>query len=471
MNKEIVRFGDEKAAEYINKAKQILGANERYYFIETYGCQMNVRDSQTLAGILDAMGYQPIDTKEKADIILFNTCCVRENAELRVYGNLGALRALKESKPGLLIGVCGCMMQQSEIAESIKKRFKFVDLVFGTHNTHCLPELIYRVITEKKPVYSLWEKEQAIMEEVPVVRDKAASAWINITYGCDNFCSYCIVPYVRGRERSRKSEDIINEAKKLADEGFIEITLLGQNVNSYGKDANEMSFPQLLRELNKIKKLKRIRFMTSHPKDLSDELIDVFAECEKVCKYLHLPVQSGSNSILKLMNRGYTAEHYIALIKRLKDKVPELALSTDIIVGFPNETEEDFLETLKLYKEVCFNTAYTFMYSKRTGTPAAKMLEQVPQTVKKERLARLMQVQDECALINNQKCLDKTLFVLVEFASKRNEKTISGHSDCGRTVTFKGETELIGKIVPVKITAIKSKSLSGELIEEDVQCP
>lgn len=450
------------SAQYITDVRRLLGGATPKYKIETYGCQMNVRDSQTLAGLLEGMGYAPAAAGEQADMILFNTCCVRENAELRVFGNLGALRKEKKACPHMLIGICGCMMQQQGMAQEIKKRFPFVDIVFGTHNTQCLPQLVFEAISLHKPVYSIWEKEAAVPEDMPVVRESTFSAWINITYGCNNFCSYCIVPYVRGRERSRSSGDILREARALAEEGCLEITLLGQNVNSYNNGTNDLTFPQLLRELNKIDGLRRIRFMTSHPKDLSDELIDVFAQCEKVSKYLHLPMQSGSSRILEKMNRRYTAEHYLQLTKKLKAAVPELALTTDIIVGFPGETEEDFLETMALYKEVCFHGAYTFKYSRRTGTPAAKMDGQVPAEEKKERLARLNELVNLCALEQHRKYIGGTYEVLVEHGTKR-KNILSGKTDTARTVTFRGEESLIGTLVPVKITDAKSKNLSGEL--------
>ena len=365
----------------------------------------------------------------------------------------------------MLVMVCGCMMQEEGSAEKIKKRFRFVDVVFGTHNPHLLPKLMYEALTKREPQYSIWEKEEDIVEEMPVLREKDASAWINIMYGCNNFCSYCIVPYVRGRERSRKSEDIILEAESLAKSGVKEITLLGQNVNSYGKNCDEISFPELLRELNKVEGLERIRFMTSHPKDLSDELIKAMAECDKVCKYIHLPVQSGSNRILKLMNRKYTREDYFLLVEKLKKAMPEIAISTDIIVGFPTETDEDFEETYDLYKRVCFNAAFTFIYSPRIGTPASVMEGQVSEEKNKERMARLIKLSEECTLKANSIYLDKTYPVLVEGISKRDKDMVSGRTDHGRMVSFLGTEELLGKTVNVKITKVKLNTLMGEMEE------
>ena len=437
--------------------------------METYGCQMNVRDSQTLAGMLERMGYTPAAAREDADAVIFNTCCVREGAEERLLGNLGVLKPLKQQRPDMLIMVCGCMMQEPGMAESIRRRFRFVDVVFGTHNPHCLPELMYQALTEHMPAYQLWEKEQGIVEDMPVLREHSASAWINIMYGCNNFCSYCIVPYVRGRERSRQSADILREARALAGQGVKEITLLGQNVNSYGKENDEISFPLLLKELDQIDGIERIRFMTSHPKDLSDELIEVMAQGRHICKYIHLPVQSGSNRILSLMNRRYTREDYFLLIQKLRQAMPEIAISTDIIVGFPTETEQDFEDTLDLYRRVGFHSAFTFIYSKRKGTPAAEMPGQVYERDAKARIARLIKLAEECTLAANKKYEGRSYPVLVEGISKRNGNMVSGRTDCGRMVNFAGTEQLIGQIVNVKITQTKLNTLLGEM--EEKECP
>ena len=467
--RKIERFEHTSGAEYIEKVNVLLGTKKRTYFVETYGCQMNVRDSQTLAGMLERMGYTPAVAREDADAVIFNTCCVREGAEERLLGNLGVLKPLKQQRPDMLIMVCGCMMQEPGMAESIRRRFRFVDVVFGTHNPHCLPELMYQALTEHMPAYQLWEKEQGIVEDMPVLREHSASAWINIMYGCNNFCSYCIVPYVRGRERSRQSADILREARALAGQGVKEITLLGQNVNSYGKENDEISFPLLLKELDQIDGIERIRFMTSHPKDLSDELIEVMAQGRHICKYIHLPVQSGSNRILSLMNRRYIREDYFLLIQKLRQAMPEIAISTDIIVGFHTETEQDFEDTLDLYRRVGFHSAFTFIYSKRKGTPAAEMPGQVYERDAKARIARLIKLAEECTLTANKKYEGRSYPVLVEGISKRNGMMVSGRTDCGRMVNFAGTEQLIGQIVNVKITQIKLNTLLGEM--EEKECP
>lgn len=461
---DIVSFRESRNQQYAKDVLASWNGARHFYYIETYGCQMNVHDSEKLAGMLSDMGYEKADSKEEADIILFNTCCVRENAELRVYGNLGALRALKEQKPSLVIGVCGCMMQQEKIVSGIKRRFPFVDIVFGSHNTFELPRLLASVISMKTPVYEIQQEATEIVEDFPVRRDRAWSAWITVMYGCNNFCSYCIVPYVRGRERSRKSEDIIKEARELAAGGCREITLLGQNVNSYGKDCGEISFAQLLRRLNEIEGIERICFMTSHPKDCSDELIQAIAECEHVAKQLHLPVQSGSDRILRMMNRRYTREDYLALIRRVRSAVPDIGLTTDIIVGFPGETEEDFQETMRLYEEVGFASAYMFIYSKRSGTPAAESADQIPLAVKKERLSRLIALQAEYTNRVNLEHVGKTYEVLAESVSKRSSKMISGRTSCGRMVSFQGDPSMIGSFVRVYIKEAKANTLLGELV-------
>ncbi len=463
--RNITSFENLPEKEYVRKVKEFFNDKKHTYFVETYGCQMNVRDSQTLKGFFEEMGYTPCTERQNADAVIFNTCCVREGAEDRLLGNLGKLKQEKKKRPEMLIMICGCMMQEEGSKEKIKKRFPFVDVVFGTHNTHELPKLMYSALTKNQSQYSIWEKEDAIVEDMPVLREKDVFSWINIMYGCNNFCSYCIVPYVRGRERSRKSDDIIREASALANNGVKEITLLGQNVNSYGKNADEISFPDLLRKLNNIEGLERIRFMTSHPKDLSDDLIDAMTECEKVCKYIHLPVQSGSNRILSLMNRKYTREDYFALVEKLRKKMPDIAISTDIIVGFPTETDEDFEDTCDLYKKVCFNSAFTFIYSPRIGTPASTMEGQVTEEKNKERIAKLIKISEECSIKANSLYLKKTYPVLVEGISKRDESMISGRTEHGRMVTFQGSTDLIGKTVNVKITKVKLNTLMGEMEE------
>lgn len=457
-------FGRNNEFDYIKRVKALIGEGDKSYYIDTYGCQMNAHDSESLAGILEIMGYVPAQAREEADIIVFNTCCVRENAENRIKGNIGAVKPLKEKRPDLITVVCGCMTQQPGVAESLKKTFSFIDIVMGSGCVHKLPELLLEVLSGRRTAPLLSGPNEAITEHTPVKRVRKESAYINIMYGCNNFCSYCIVPYVRGRERSRRSEDILEEARALAGDGCLEIVLLGQNVNSYGKDSGEISFAQLLRRLDKIDGIKRISFMTSHPKDLSEELIDAMAQCEHVSNQLHLPVQSGSDRILRLMNRKYTRAHYMDLVRSIRKSIPDIGLSTDLIVGFPGETDEDFEDTLSLCREIGFASAFTFIYSKRSGTPAASMPEQVPLKIKRERIMKLIEVVEEGALRVSRNYLGKEYEVLVESLSRRSGSMLSGRTSCGRTVTFKGEPSLIGSFANVKITQIKKNTLAGELI-------
>lgn len=457
-------FGRNKEFDYIKRVKALIGDGDKSYYIDTYGCQMNAHDSESLAGILEIMGYAPAQAREEADIIVFNTCCVRENAENRIKGNIGAVKPLKEKRPEIITVVCGCMTQQPGVAESLKKTFSFIDIVMGSGCVHKLPELLLEVLSGRRTAPLLSGPNEAITEHTPVKRVRKESAYINIMYGCNNFCSYCIVPYVRGRERSRRSEDILEEARALAGDGCLEIVLLGQNVNSYGKDSGEISFAQLLRRLDKIDGIKRISFMTSHPKDLSEELIEAMAQCEHVSNQLHLPVQSGSDRILRLMNRKYTRAHYMDLVRSIREHIPDIGLSTDLIVGFPGETDEDFEDTLSLCREIGFASAFTFIYSKRSGTPAASMPEQVPLKIKRERIMKLIEVVEEGALRVSQNYLGKEYEVLVESLSRRSGSMLSGRTSCGRTVTFKGEPSLIGSFANVKITQIKKNTLAGELI-------
>lgn len=442
-----------------------LGDHSRKYLIITYGCQMNVHDSEKLAGMLQQMGYTETVTREEADLILFNTCCVREHAEVKVYGNVGALRTLKQEHPNLIIGVCGCMMQQPDISEAIVRKFPFIDLVFGTHNLHHFPELLLKALDSGHAVVKVLEGEGAVVERIPIRRQKGVSAWLTIMYGCNNFCTYCIVPYVRGRERSRLPQDIIGEAAALADEGYKEITLLGQNVNSYGKDLMAPClFPDLLRAIEGVSGIERVRFMTSHPKDLSEDLIRAMAECGKVCEHLHLPIQSGSNRILKAMNRGYTREDYLGLVQKLKQAVPEIALTTDIIAGFPGETEAEFQETLDMIDRVRYDSAFTFMYSQRSGTPAAKLSEQLESSVKKERLARLNERQTAIGKEINDASLGEIIEVLVEGPSKNKAGILTGRSRTSKPVHFAGVPSLAGSLVQVRITTARSWTLEGEII-------
>jgi tRNA-2-methylthio-N6-dimethylallyladenosine synthase len=434
------------------------------YFIESYGCQMNDHDAEKLAGMLQSCGYQKAESKSDADLILFNTCCVREHAELRVFGNIGALKKRKDEKPELLIGVCGCMMQQKDVAEKLFKRFPFVDIVFGTHELHRFPVLLESALNGARS-FSVTDSDGEIAEGLPVDRLGRFQTNVTIMYGCNNFCSYCIVPFVRGRERSRASQDILGEIESLAKSGFKEITLLGQNVNSYCGDGGNTSFAKLLSMANDIDKIERLRFMTSHPKDLSPELIQVMASCKKVCNHIHLPVQSGSDRVLKLMNRGYTREKYLNLVKALRENVNGIEITTDIIVGFPGETEEDFQDTLSLVKEAGFSAAYTFMYSPRNGTTAARMEKQVEKAVKKERLERLNNLQAELLRDNNKKYIGMEGTVLVEGCDLRATPMAYGKLGNFKMVYFPGDKSMEGQLISVRITNTQSNSLIGEITE------
>jgi tRNA-2-methylthio-N6-dimethylallyladenosine synthase len=443
------------------------------YFITTFGCQMNVHDSEILAGILTSMGYSSASAIEEADLILFNTCCVRENAENRTYGNIGALKGLKQSRPGLIIGVCGCMAQEPTEVKKIKQSYPFVDLVFGTHNLHQLPELIQKVQTSGSRVIEVWDTDGAVYEGLPIRRDEHFKAWVTIMYGCNNFCSYCIVPYVRGRERSRKPEQILAEIRDLVQDGVVEITLLGQNVNSYGKDLSgeavgeSWNFARLLREIARNTDIQRIRFQTSHPKDLSDELIETIATETKICRHLHLPVQSGSTRLLKLMNRGYTREQYQQLVVKIRERIAEFALTTDIIVGFPGELEEDFRETLDLVSQVGFDGAFTFIYSPRIGTPAAKMADTVSEIEKKQHLAELMKFLNSISLEKNLAYIGTLCEVLVEGPSLRNPAVWSGRSSQNKLVHFKPIPQLnTGELVKVQILEATTFTLEGEILAD-----
>jgi tRNA-2-methylthio-N6-dimethylallyladenosine synthase len=438
----------------------------RKYQIITFGCQMNENDSERLAGMLSEMGYTRTEKNEECDFLIYNTCCVRENAELKVYGHLGSLKKLKQERPDMVIAVCGCMMQQEEVVTHIRKKYRHVDLIFGTHNLYKFPELIYNTLNSGVTVVDISESNGLIAEGMPIERKEGVKAWVTIMYGCDNFCSYCIVPYVRGRERSREPEDILIEAKLLGHQGFREITLLGQNVNSYGKDLeNKKSFAGLLRELDEVDGLYRIRFMTSHPKDLSDDLIYAMKESNKVCEHLHLPIQSGSNRILAQMNRRYTTEYYRKLVDKLRSYIPDISITTDIIVGFPGETEEDFEETLELLEAVKFDFAFTFLYSKRTGTPAAENPDQVDEATKKERFQRLVNLQNRISREINGKFLGTVAEVLVEGLSRDSISTYTGRTRANKIVNFKGTGDLVGKLVKVKVERVQTWSLEGSLVE------
>lgn len=432
------------------------------YKIVTYGCQMNEHDSELLAGMLAEMGYVPTDNDAEADVILFNTCCVRDNAERRVAGNIGALNGLKRQRPNLIIGVCGCMMQQEGVAEKLLKLRPYVDLVFGTHNLHRFPQLLHDAIVTGHRVVEVDPDERGrIAENLPMKRASAIQGYLTIMYGCNNFCSYCIVPYVRGRERSRTIADIVKEAEGMAKDGMQEIMLLGQNVNSFGLGSeNGETFPQLLHALDGV--VPRIRFMTSHPKDLSDALIEEMARSKSVCPQFHLPVQSGNDRILAQMNRRYTRAHYLERVQALRSAIPQVGLTTDIIAGFPGETEAEFEDTMLLVEEVGYDSAFTFIYSPRQGTKAAAMDCQIDEAVKHERLARLIKLQEGITKRNLESCVGRVEDVLVEGVSRRQEGQITGRTGRGMTVNFAGSTEMIGRIVPVQIIASGANTLRGE---------
>ena len=452
----------EKAKKYVQKESEEAG-RPLTACITTFGCQMNARDSEKLRGILLDIGYMEAP-EDEADFVIFNTCTVRENANTRVYGRLGQLKPHKKKNSHMKIGLCGCMMQEPEVIEKLKKSYSFVDLVFGTHNIYKFAELICQHYESGKMVVDIWKDTDKIVEDLPNKRKYSFKSGINIMFGCNNFCSYCIVPYVRGRERSRKPEDIIREIERLVSDGVTEVMLLGQNVNSYGKTLDEpISFAQLLQKIQKIEGLKRIRFMTSHPKDLSDELIDVMATSKKICKHLHLPVQSGSTEILKKMNRHYTKESYLELVEKLRAKVPDISLTTDIIVGFPGETEEDFEETLDVVRKVRYDSAFTFIYSKRTGTPAAAM-EQVPEETVKEGFDRLLKVVQDTARERVELLQGQTLEALVEGVNEQDDSLLTGRLSNNTIVHFKGEKELIGKIIPVYLKECHGFYYLGELV-------
>ena len=452
-----------KAKDFVEKKSKEIG-RPMTYFVKTFGCQMNARDSEKLVGILEQIGYVE-GTDEHSDFIVYNTCTVRENANNKVYGRLGYLQNYKKKNPFMKIALCGCMMQEPEVVENIKKHYKFVDIVFGTHNIFKFAEILCNNIESGSQVIDIWKDTNQIVEDLPVKRKFSFKSGVNIMFGCNNFCSYCIVPYVRGRERSRKPQDIIREIEKLVADGVVEVMLLGQNVNSYGKNLEQpMTFAQLLQEIEKVDGIERIRFMTSHPKDLSDDLIEVMKNSKKICKHLHLPLQSGSSRILKLMNRRYDKEHYLELVDKIRAAVPDIALTTDIIVGFPGETEEDFEETMDVVRKVRYDSAFTFIYSKRTGTPAAVMEDQIPEDVIKARFDRLLK---EVQTISAEKAgalTGQTLSVLIEEKNEQDASLVTGRLSNNSVVHLPGTEDMIGKIVNVKLLECKGFYYMGECI-------
>ena len=452
----------EKLKEIVQKQSEEKG-RPMTACVVTFGCQMNERDSEKLKGILKAAGYE-LTESEKADVVLYNTCTVRENADTRVFGRLGYLNTIKKKNKEMIIGLCGCMGQEPHIVEKLKESYKFVDLIFGTFNVYKLAELLYARITSGNSIIDVWEESKEFVELLPTERKYSFKSGVNIMYGCDNFCTYCIVPYVRGREKSRPVEDIVDEIKRLTETGVVEVCLLGQNVNSYGKglDGN-VTFASLLREIEKIDGLQRIRFMTPHPKDLSDEVIEVMTNSKKICRHIHLPAQSGSSNIIKKMNRNYTREDYLALVDKIKTAMPDISITTDLIVGFPGETEEDFEDTLSLVKEVGYSSAFTFQYSKRTGTPAATFEDQVPEEVMTERFNRLLETVKESSGCNDD-LAGKTMDVLVEGKNEKLEGYLSGRLSNNMLVHFKGDEDLIGKIIDVHIDESKGFYYFGTIV-------
>lgn len=452
----------EKAKKYIADESEKIG-RALTFCVTTFGCQMNARDSEKLRGILKQIGYVEA-SEDEADFVIYNTCTVRENANTRVYGRLGQLKPRKKKNPHMMIGLCGCMMQEPEVVEKLKKSYSFVDIIFGTHNIYKFAELIATRFESRRMVIDIWKDTDKIVEDLPNERKYSFKSGVNIMFGCNNFCSYCIVPYVRGRERSRDPKAIIREIERLVADGVVEVMLLGQNVNSYGKTLDTpMTFAELLQEIEKIEGLKRIRFMTSHPKDLSDELIEVMKNSKKICKHLHLPVQSGSSDILKKMNRRYDKEKYLELVRKIKEAVPDISLTTDIIVGFPGETEEDFLETLDVVRKVRYDSAFTFIYSKRTGTPAAVMENQVPEDVVKNRFDRLL---NEVQTIAGEVCAvheGTDQEVLVESVSDHDPSLVTGRMSNNLLVHFKGTPDMIGTFVNVHLTECKGFYYIGEM--------
>ncbi|SDQ58845.1 tRNA-i(6)A37 thiotransferase enzyme MiaB [Virgibacillus subterraneus] len=472
LNKARKRGRDDVKVHYdfeIPEGMEKIGEGKKF-MIRTYGCQMNEHDTEVMAGILTEMGYESTSDTKEADIILLNTCAIRENAENKVFGEIGHLKPLKLENPDLILGVCGCMSQEESVVNRILKKHPQIDLIFGTHNIHRIPHLVKEAMFGKEKIVEVWSKEGDIIENLPKVRKGNIKAWVNIMYGCDKFCTYCIVPMTRGKERSRKPEDIIQEVRHLAAQGYKEVTLLGQNVNAYGKDLEELSYGlgDLMNDIHKID-IPRVRFTTSHPRDFDDRLIEVLAQGGNLLDHIHLPVQSGSSEVLKKMNRKYTREEYLELVRKIREAMPNATLTTDIIVGFPNETEEQFEETMTLVEEVGFEAAYTFIYSPRDGTPAARKTDDVPEEVKKQRLYRLNDLVNKQSAESMKTYDNKIVKVLVDGESKKNPDILAGYTERNKLVNFQGPKSAIGKIVEVEITESKTWSLNGIMVENTVE--
>ena len=451
--------------KYIKKVAEYNYANNPKYWIMTMGCQLNENDSEKISGMLEEMNYIRTEKMEDADFVIFNTCCVRENAEERLFGKIGELKNIKRNKE-LIIAIGGCMMQEEHIQEKIKKSYPYVDIVFGTHTLHKLPENINKVLENRKKVKDVIDIDGKVYEDLPLKRESKVQASVTIMYGCNNFCSYCIVPYVRGRERSRKPEDILKEVREVAKQGYKEVMLLGQNVNSYKGEGEIDTFAKLLRAVNEVEGIERIRFVSPHPKDFTDDVIEAIRDCEKVCKFIHLPLQSGSTNMLKIMNRKYTKVQYLELVEKMKKMIPGIKFSTDIIVGFAGETEEDFEDTLDVVRQVKFEQAYMFIYSRRVGTPGDKMPNQIPEEIKHKRFDRLKMLVESQIAENNKQYINTIQKVLVEGPSKGNEKMLTGRIDSNKIAVFEGEKDLINKIVNIKITEDHMWYLKGEIIND-----
>ncbi len=449
----------EEQYEYMKKVNEIIKYKELKYSIYTMGCQLNENDSEKICGMLEEMGYTKSDDIFCADLVIFNTCCVRENAESKLFGKIGEMKKQKEEK-GTIIAIGGCMMQEEHITKKIHESYPYVDILFGTHTLHKLPQDIYKLLQEKKKIDDIIDIDGEVLEGLPISREDNIRASVAIMYGCNNFCSYCIVPYVRGRERSRKPEDILKEINQLAQDGYKEITLLGQNVNSYNGGEN-YRFSNLLYDVNKIEGIERIRFVSPHPKDFTDDVIEAVAKCEKVCKIIHLPLQAGSSKVLKQMNRKYTKEQYLKLANKMKECIPNIVFSTDIIVGFPGETEEDFEETLEVVRNVKFEQVYMFIYSRRVGTPGDKMENQIPKEIKHKRFERLKALVESQIAENNKKYIDTIQKVLVEGKSKNNDAMLTGRTDTNKVVVFEGDKSLIGKLLDIEIVSEHMWYLKG----------
>ena len=455
----------EEMKKWVQKKSEELGRKLTCH-VTTFGCQMNEKDSEKLLGILETIGYEEVETEE-ADFLIFNTCTVRENANTKLYGHLGQVKKMKERNPQMMIGLCGCMMQEATVVEKLQKSYRFVDLIFGTHNIFKFAELLAMTLESDRMIIDIWKDTDQIVEDLPNERKYAFKSGVNIMFGCNNFCSYCIVPYVRGRERSREAKDIVREIEALVKDGVVEVMLLGQNVNSYGKNLEQpMTFAELLREIEQIDGLERIRFMTSHPKDLSDDLIEVMANSKKICPHLHLPLQSGSSRILKAMNRRYDKEKYLALAKKIRERMPDIALTTDIIVGFPGETEEDFQETLDVVRQVRYDSAFTFIYSKRTGTPAAVMEDQIPEDVVKDRFDRLLKEVQAISKEMAERFTGNEETVLVEEKNSQMDGYVTGRLGNNHVVHFEGSEELIGKLIRVRLDECRGFYYMGTMLDK-----